>query len=101
MHVVVVAYLDAVDGDEKQVLEKVASKDDNAVYAATVSDALKKDVKAPAVTLFKNFDEGVNEFDGEFTEEAIASFVKSNSLPLVLTFSQEKASKIFGKRRKI
>jgi len=94
--VVIVAYLDTVDGEEKQILEKVAGKDENAIYVATSSDSLKKDKKTPSITLFKNFDEGQNEFDGEFTEDSITSFVKGNSMPLVLTFSQEKASKIFG-----
>lgn len=94
--VVVVAYMDAVDGEHKQIMEKVADKDENSVYVATASKELTEGKTTPDVTLFKNFDEGVNEYDGEFTVEDITTFVKANAKPLIMTFSQEKASQIFG-----
>jgi protein disulfide-isomerase A1 len=95
--VVVVAYLNDVAGDNHKVFESVASKDDLNVYAATSNSALVSAGKAaPHVTLFKQFDEGQNEFTGAFKAAEITSFVKENSMPLVVTFSQESASKIFG-----
>lgn len=46
--------------------------------------------------LFLQFDEGKAEFAGEATEETIKSFVLIQSLPLVVEFNHETATKIFG-----
>merc|ERR1711915_664022 len=48
------------------------------------------------VVLFKNFDEGRNDLEGEVTEDAIVKFVSGNALPLVVEFNQETAQKIFS-----
>merc|ERR1711983_222899 len=48
------------------------------------------------IVLFKNFDEGRNDFEGEVTKEAVATFVSGNALPLVVEFNQETAQKIFS-----
>lgn len=48
------------------------------------------------IVLFKNFDEGRNDFDGKFVEEEIKKFIHSNQLALVSEFNQETAQKIFG-----
>lgn len=53
-------------------------------------------VEKDTIILFKKFDEGKNEFEGEITKDNIKKFIKSNSLPLVIEFSQENAQKIFG-----
>merc|ERR1719228_515911 len=53
-------------------------------------------VEGSGIVLFKNFDEGRNDFEGEVTEEAVASFVSGNALPLVVEFNQETAQKIFS-----
>merc|ERR1711970_689551 len=53
-------------------------------------------VEASGIVLFKNFDEGRNDFEGEVTEEAVAAFVSGNALPLVVEFNQETAQKIFS-----
>lgn len=42
------------------------------------------------------FDEGKVEYTGESTEEAIKSFVMIQSLPLVVEFNHETATKVFG-----
>ena len=49
-----------------------------------------------SVALFKKFDEGRNNFEGEITEAAVVKFVAGNSLPLVIDFNQETAQKIFS-----
>jgi protein disulfide-isomerase A1 len=95
--VVVFAVIDAVEGEARSILEKVADASDLAVVVAST----KKDIAEDAadvnkLVIFKQFDEGKNVYDGEFTQEGIAAFVKSNSKPLVITFSQEKAPMIFG-----
>jgi protein disulfide-isomerase A1 len=96
--VVIVAYIENLEGDEMNMLEKIASLDDNAAYLITSNaDLAKANEKIfPSITLFKKFDEGKMEYEGEFTSEEITSFVKENSMPLIMTFSQEKASQIFG-----
>jgi protein disulfide-isomerase A1 len=48
------------------------------------------------VALFKKFDEGRNNFEGEITEKALVKFVAGNALPLVVDFNQETAQKIFS-----
>jgi hypothetical protein len=49
-----------------------------------------------SVALFKKFDEGRNNFEGEITEMALVKFVAGNALPLVVDFNQETAQKIFS-----
>jgi protein disulfide-isomerase A1 len=49
-----------------------------------------------SVVLFKKFDEGRNNFEGEITEAALTKFVAGNALPLVVDFNQETAQKIFS-----
>ncbi len=48
------------------------------------------------MALFKKFDEGRNNFEGEITEKALVKFVAGNALPLVVDFNQETAQKIFS-----
>merc|ERR1712106_633396 len=52
--------------------------------------------KTDTVVLFKNFDEGRNDLDGDLTEEGIAEILVANSLPLVIDFNQDTAQKIFS-----
>ncbi|GAB9463569.1 Protein disulfide-isomerase domain [Globisporangium polare] len=95
--VVVFAVIDAAEGDARSVLEKVADASDLAVVVASTSKTVSEDAAdVNKIVLFKKFDEGKNVYEGEFTEEAIAAFVKGNAKPLVITFSQEKAPMIFG-----
>lgn len=49
-----------------------------------------------AIVLARSFDEGNLVYSGESDVEALDSWIKANSLPLVVTFTQESASKIFG-----
>ncbi|GMF44147.1 unnamed protein product [Phytophthora fragariaefolia] len=95
--VVVFAVVDAEEGEARSMLEKLADADDLAVYVASTSADLTKDAAAVnKVVLYKKFDEGKVIYDGEFEKEALGEFVKSNSLPLVITFTQDKAPMIFG-----
>ncbi|TMW57999.1 hypothetical protein Poli38472_013473 [Pythium oligandrum] len=95
--VVVFAVLDEAEGEARSLLEKVADAEDLAVFvASTKTDVVAEADAVKKVVLFKKFDEGKNVFDGAFEKEALASFVKANSKPLVITFSQDKAAMIFG-----
>jgi protein disulfide-isomerase A1 len=95
--VVVFAVIDAEEGEARAMLEKLADADDLAVYVASTSADVTEDAAAVnKVVLYKKFDEGKVVYDGEFEKEALGEFVKENSLPLVIMFSQEKAPLIFG-----
>lgn len=39
--------------------------------------------------LFLQFDEGKNTFEGDFTKDNLLNFIKSNSLPLVIEFTEQ------------
>lgn len=92
--VVVIAFVDDVEGETRKLFEKVASKDDDNVYVVTSNADMAGGKK---VSLYKQFDEGLNHFESEvITAEELTAFVKKNSKPLIMTFSQDKASQIFG-----
>ncbi|RHX99518.1 hypothetical protein DYB25_008660 [Aphanomyces astaci] len=95
--VVVLAHIDDVAGTQKDILEKVADGEEIAVIVATTDASLHEDAKAAgSVVLFKKFDDKKVVFDGEFNKKDIAEFIAGNNKPLVMTFSQDKASQIFG-----
>jgi len=48
------------------------------------------------IALFKKFDEGRANFEGDVTDEALTKFVAGNALPLVIEFNQDTAQKIFS-----
>ncbi|KAJ8126417.1 hypothetical protein O1611_g7221 [Lasiodiplodia mahajangana] len=84
--VVLVAYVDASDKASNDVYTAVAEKyRDNYLFGATNDAALAEaeGVTAPAIVLYKQFDEGKAVFAEKFDEEAIASFTKTASTPLV------------------
>merc|ERR1711994_60769 len=54
------------------------------------------DVKADGVVLFKKFDDGRNDLEGEVTNEELTKFISGNALPLVVEFNQDTAQKIFS-----
>ena len=69
---------------------------DDFPFAITSEAAVLAEDKAAGVVIFKNFDEGRNDMEGEVTEESVTAFVAGNSLPLVVDFSQDTAQKIFS-----
>ncbi|KAG0252038.1 protein disulfide-isomerase precursor [Actinomortierella ambigua] len=82
--VVVVGVL-SKDDKNREALKAVAD-DLREKYVFAVVDesaAEAQGVKAPAVVLFKSFDEGKNVFEGEFTQASLTEFVKANAVPLV------------------
>jgi len=81
----------------KAFLEVAASLDDYK-FGITDSDDVNGEygVSGDKIVLFKAFDEGKNEFDGEYTAEAVQKFVEANAMPLVVEFNHESAQKIFS-----
>ncbi|KAK6948169.1 hypothetical protein K445DRAFT_319098 [Daldinia sp. EC12] len=84
--VVLVAFIDASDKASNETYTKVAEKyRDSYLFGATNDAALAEaeGVKAPAVVLYKQFDEGKATFTEKFDEEAIEKFAKVASTPLI------------------
>ncbi|KAK0731580.1 protein disulfide-isomerase precursor [Lasiosphaeris hirsuta] len=84
--VVIVAYLDAADKASGEVLEKVAEKlRDNYPFGSSTDAALAEaeGVTAPAIVLYKDFDEGKSVFTEKFDVEAIEKFAKTAATPLI------------------
>ncbi|KAI0404237.1 protein disulfide-isomerase [Xylaria palmicola] len=84
--VVLVAYVDAADKSANEVYNAIAEKHrDNYLFGAVNDAALTEaeGVTAPAIVLYKQFDEGRAVFSEKFDEEAIVSFTKTAATPLV------------------
>ncbi|KAL2441236.1 Protein disulfide-isomerase [Exophiala dermatitidis] len=84
--VVVVAYIASDDKASNETYTKLAdSLRDEYIFGASNDASLAKaeGVKQPAIVLYKDFDEGKNTFGGKFEDEAIKSFIKTASTPLV------------------
>lgn len=84
--VVLVAYFDNSDKTSNETFTKVAEKlRDNYPFGASSDAALAEaeGVKAPAVVLYKDFDEGKSVFTEKFDIEAIEQFAKTAATPLI------------------
>jgi protein disulfide-isomerase A1 len=95
--VVVVGFF-SKSSDEFKAFESAARAIEDALFGVVEDSSVSTDfdVSAPAIVLFKKFDEGKVVFSGEYNAEAIQEFVQGNSVALVSTFTQESAPKIFG-----
>ncbi|XP_030390077.1 protein disulfide-isomerase [Gopherus evgoodei] len=81
----------------KQFLLAAESIDDIPFGISYSSDVFSKyQLSKDGVVLFKKFDEGRNNFEGDLTKENLLNFIKSNQLPLVIEFTEQTAPKIFG-----
>ncbi|KAF1352330.1 PDI precursor protein [Delphinella strobiligena] len=84
--VVLVGYFAADDKVSNETFGAVASSlRDNYLFGATSDAALAKaeGVKQPSIVLYKSFDEGKSTFEDKFDKDAIASFSKTASIPLI------------------
>ncbi|KAH8890989.1 protein disulfide-isomerase precursor [Thozetella sp. PMI_491] len=84
--VVVVAYFDAADKASNETFGEVAEKlRDNFPFGATSDASLAEaeGVTAPAIVVYKEFDEGKSTFSEKFDAEAIEKFVKTAATPLI------------------
>ncbi|XP_076042945.1 protein disulfide isomerase isoform X2 [Oratosquilla oratoria] len=96
--VVIIGFFKDQESDDAKQFLAAATATDDYPFGITSEEALFKEysVDGDSMILFKNFDEGKNVYDGKFVEADITSFVTANSLPLVVDFNHETASKIFG-----
>ncbi|KAK3906927.1 protein disulfide-isomerase [Staphylotrichum tortipilum] len=84
--VVLVAFVDAADKDSSAAFSAAAEKlRDNYPFGVSTDAALAEaeGVKAPAVVLYKDFDEGKSVFSKKFEAEAIEKFAKTAATPLI------------------
>uniref|UniRef100_A0A2I3N9L1 protein disulfide-isomerase n=3 Tax=Cercopithecinae TaxID=9528 RepID=A0A2I3N9L1_PAPAN len=91
-------YTGDVESDSaKQFLQAAEAIDDIPFGITSNSDVFSKyQLDKDGVVLFKKFDEGRNNFEGEVTKENLLDFIKYNQLPLVIEFTEQTAPKIFG-----
>jgi len=97
--IAVIGFFKDVESAEAKEFLNVAGALDDYPFAITSDEAVKAEYsveEAAAVSLFKKFDEGRNNFEGEMTSDALTKFVAGNALPLVIDFNQETAQKIFS-----
>ncbi|KFY42193.1 hypothetical protein V494_02538 [Pseudogymnoascus sp. VKM F-4513 (FW-928)] len=84
--VVVVAYVDAEDKASADIFTAIAeAQRDSFLFGTTADAALAKaeGVTAPAVVVYKKFDEGKNTYTEKFVSEKIDEFIKTAATPLV------------------
>merc|ERR1712088_662525 len=84
--------------DAAKAFLAAASSIDDIPFAITSSAevAAEHKIDGEAVLLLKTFDDGRAVLSEGITEEAVASFIAGESLPLVVDFNQETAQKIFS-----
>jgi protein disulfide-isomerase A1 len=97
-NVVVMGFFKDPSSDLAKAFLEVASDTDELPFGITSDDAVFQEHKMDkdGVVLFKKFDEGRNNYDGEATASGLRDFVAANQLPLIIEFTQESAQKIFG-----
>lgn len=84
--VVLVAYIAADDKASNETYLKVAESFRDTYLFGGVNDAavaVAEGVTAPAIVLYKNFDEGKNVYSEAFDAEAIAAFAQTAATPLI------------------
>lgn len=85
-NVVLVAFIEATDRASNETFSSIAdSLRDNYLFGATNDAALAEaeGVTAPAIVLYKQFDEGKTIYPGKFDKDDIESFARTASIPLV------------------
>lgn len=98
--VAVVAYLASDDTESNRTFTAVAeSLLDEFIFGATADPQLARTagVSAPAIVLYKQYDEGKVVFDGKIEQNAIEIFIDTASYPLVGEFEMKKSHIYFNK----
>ncbi|KAL9833473.1 protein disulfide-isomerase [Geothlypis trichas] len=95
--VVIGFFKDSASEAAKEFLQAAEAVDDIPFGISSSADVFTKyQISKDSVILFKKFDEGQNNFEGDLTKDNLLNFIKSNSLPLVIEFTEQTAPKIFG-----
>ena len=102
--VVIVGYFGADDKTSNSTFSTAAEGlRDDFLFGATSDPALAKaaGVKQPAIVLYKDFDDKETKFEEKFDSEAITSFAKTASTPLVGEVGPETYAGYMAVRRRI
>jgi len=96
--IAVVGFFKDAESAEAKTFLAVADKMDDYPFAITSEDSIftENKVEKDGVVLFKKFDEGRADLEGEVTDESLTKFISGNALPLVVEFNQDTAQKIFS-----
>ncbi|XP_028178365.1 protein disulfide-isomerase [Ostrinia nubilalis] len=97
--VVVFGFFSDKESEKAKAFLGVASGIDDQIFAIVSDEKVIKELEAEDedVVLFKNFEEPRVKYDGEkFTEDLFKTWVFVQSMPVIVEFSHETASKIFG-----
>uniref|UniRef100_A0ABI7YP87 protein disulfide-isomerase n=1 Tax=Felis catus TaxID=9685 RepID=A0ABI7YP87_FELCA len=89
--VTVIGFFKDVESDfAKQFLLAAEAIDDIPFGITSNSDVFSKyQLDKDGVVLFKKFDEGRNNFEGDITKDKLLDFIKHNQLPLVIEFTEQ------------
>lgn len=90
-------FADADSAEAKAFVETAEGIDDIAFgLVKDAAVAAEHKVEGNGIVLFKKFDEGRNDYDGEYKAEDITKFISANRMALVTEFTDEAAPKIFS-----
>jgi protein disulfide-isomerase A1 len=87
-------------GKNNEIINKIARSSETYPYGQCNTQACFDNYKTTEgrLVLFKKFDEGRNDYTGEFTEASIKSFVEINSKPHAMKFEDKAAQLIFANK---
>ncbi|KAM3865504.1 protein disulfide-isomerase A2 [Diretmus argenteus] len=103
-NVTVVGFFNSLESEEAKVFTEVALNMVDTEFAVTTSPEVfqKYEVKNSSVVLFKKFDEGRADHalseEGKLDKDELTTFIKDNSMELIITFNEENADNIFGSK---
>eukprot|EP00658_Telonema_sp_P-2_P058966 TRINITY_DN475_c0_g1_i13.p1 TRINITY_DN475_c0_g1~~TRINITY_DN475_c0_g1_i13.p1 ORF type:complete len:360 (+),score=56.16 TRINITY_DN475_c0_g1_i13:654-1733(+) len=85
-----------------QMFEKAARVSDDVPFGNVMDVGVRDGLGAAAesVMLYKKFDQAETKFTGELNDSDLTAFVKLNSLPKIIRFSEKTAAQIFGSETK-
>lgn len=95
--VCVIFFSSSLEGEKQNIFKSVAMGFEKIVFAVVTDAEIIAHAKASVdnIVLYKQFDEGMNEYSGEFTVEAIKTFCDTNSFATVMEFDDRAIEKVF------
>lgn len=87
----VVAVFFGEENDAFQTFYATGKALENVQFAHTFNADIVKDYGANSIVLFKNFDEGRNDFSGELSKENLTTWVEQNRYEIVMEFEGDAA----------
>ncbi|XP_072947808.1 protein disulfide-isomerase [Epargyreus clarus] len=96
--VVVFGFFPEQGTDKAKTFYALAGLVDDQVFAVVNDEKLMEELEVTpeSIVLIKNFEEPRVKYEGEFNEDDLKTWVFVHSMPTIVEFSHETASKIFG-----